>query len=305
MQLTSVTVITSPYHVGIRNHEVGSGPGSIKSKDLISTLQTLGVKVFESELEVGPASAEGDIGRYFNVLRHTSKLVTAAREVGSFPIILSGNCGATIGVLAGIQGSKDYAGRENDIGCVWFDAHDDYNIPDTVLSGYFDSMPIAIMAGQCWKALRDTIPGLSILDLNNLVHVGLRDLNELELARVIDAKYPVVWGSSKQNVDFPKELSAVLKKRSLPPSMVHIDLDCLDSTVGQVNKFAPAPGGLSAEDLNECLKILAERATPLSLTVASYDPAYDKDGKIADIAVKIVTGFIYRLIEREMLRRDT
>ena len=52
-------------------------------------------------------------------------------------------------------------------------AHDDFNIPDTVLSGYFDGMPIAIMAGQCWKALIQLL--VSNLDLVALLLLVLEE----------------------------------------------------------------------------------------------------------------------------------
>ena len=49
--LHSVTVIFSPYHVGIRDHAVGAGPGRIREKGLLSKLRELGVAVHEVEIE--------------------------------------------------------------------------------------------------------------------------------------------------------------------------------------------------------------------------------------------------------------
>jgi arginase family enzyme len=53
----------------------------------------------------------------------------------------------------------DGQGASKNFGCVWFDAHDDYNIPDTVLSGYLDSQALALLAGECWKGMLKTVPG--------------------------------------------------------------------------------------------------------------------------------------------------
>jgi arginase len=296
--LHSVTVIFSPYHVGIRDHAVGAGPGCIREKGLLFQLQELGVAVHE--LEIGPVDGfDGDIGRSFEVFRRTARLVTAARDAGSFPIIVSGNCGASVGVLAGVSKSRGL--KEEELGCVWFDAHDDFNVPDTVLSGYFDSMGIAIMAGQCWKALSKTIPGYKPLNLKKFVHCGLRDLNDIERSRVAEAGYPVIWGNTESHVDFKAELEKELDKRSIDPAMIHVDLDCLDSTVGQVNKFEPAPGGLSEDDLIGCLKMLPAKVDAVSLTIASFDPVYDKNDKIAGIAIRGVVSFVRSLLDSGIL----
>ena len=297
--LQSLTVIFSPYHVGIRGHAVGAGPSRVRDQGLITALQEeVGISVHERE--IGPVDDfEGDIGRSFEIFRRTAELVTAARNAKSFPVILSGNCSASVGVLAGLRGSTELG--NTDVGCIWFDAHDDFNVPDTVLSGYFDSMPIAIMAGQCWKALAGTIPGFKPLDLKRFVHCGLRDVNEMEHARVIEAGYPVVWGGAAKHVDFPEELSKVLEKRQTDASMVHVDLDCLDATVGQVNKFEPTPCGVSEDDLMQCLKMLPTKVHPVSLTIASFDPAYDHGNKISGIAIRAVVTFVRSLLDSGVL----
>jgi arginase len=296
--LRSVTVIFSPYHVGIRDEAVGAGPGHLRNSGLVSAIRKLGATVHE--VEIDPVKdQEGDIGRSFEIYRRTSKLVTAARDADSFPIIISGNCGASVGAFAGLTGSAGL--KEEDVGCLWFDAHDDYNVPDTVLSGYFDSMPIAIMAGECWKTLLPTIPGYKPLNLKRLIHCGLRDLSDIERTRVNGSGHPVVWGSTERKVDFPNELGKALENRPQGPDLIHIDLDVLDSTIGQVNKFEPAPGGLSEDDLINCLTMLPAKTTPVSLTIASFDPSFDKEGRIAGIATRGVSSFIKSLMENGLL----
>lgn len=293
----SITLIYSPYHVGIHNQAVGAGPFQIKDQGLVSSLRGLGVTVHECEIE--PVDDfEGDIGRSFEIYRRTSKLVTAARDTGSFPIVVSGNCGATVGVHAGLNGSKRV--DQNEIGCIWFDAHDDFNVPDTMTSGYFDSQPVAIMAGQCWRALVETVPGYTPLNLNKLLHVGLRDLNDLELERVKNAGYPVIWGNAGE-VNYPEVLSDALSQRTADATMVHVDLDCLSAKVGQVNKYKPEPGGLSEDDLYRCMESVPAKVRPLSLTIASYDPAYDEEVKIGAIAVRAISAFVRAMLRAGLL----
>ena len=115
---SSITLIISPYHVGVQGDAVGAGPIHLVQQGLASTLQAFGVDV--REITVKPSmNADGDIGRSFEVIRQTAKLVTEARNASSFPIVLSGNCSATVGVHAGLSRCKEF--EKSDVGCVWFD----------------------------------------------------------------------------------------------------------------------------------------------------------------------------------------
>lgn len=245
------------------------------------------------ELEIDPVDDfEGEIGRSFEIIRRTSILVTQERNAGSFPIILSGNCSASVGVAAGLNASAKLQGSE--LGCVWFDAHDDFNTPDTLASGYFDSMPIAMLADRCWKGLLQSVPGHQALDLERLVHVGMRDVTDAEKARVVDAGFDVVWGSEERKVDFEGQLGTVLKNKSMGPTLVHLDLDCLDVSLGKVNKFSAA-GGLFEAELLGCLKLISTSTQPVALTVASFDPNLGDGDAIADIAVRAIQVFVETL----------
>lgn len=115
------------------------------------------------------------------------------------------------------------------------------------MSGYFDSMGIVIMAGECWTALTNTVPGYKPLDLKNLIHVGMCDVSVVERERVLGAGFPVIWARS-DSVDFAQLLKKRLGKYPISPATVHVDLDCLGSIVGQANKYKPEVGGLSESE---------------------------------------------------------
>lgn len=309
--LRSVSLIYSPYHVGVYNVGPGKGPNFLRSHGLAQAIKDLGVTVHE--LDIGPVDEfEGEIGKSFEILRRTSKMVTQEHNRGSFPIIIAGNCVASVGVAAGISAYQEF---EEELSCLWFDAHDDFNTPDTVVSGYFDSMGISMLVGDCWKELLATIPGHEPLDLKRVVHVGMRDVTDLERKRVIDHGLDTVWGGHKRLGTFGQELGEKLKhiifecrdRAAELPVMVHLDLDCLDASLGQANKFA-APGGLLEQDLLDCLGSIAKNAEfwPTSLTVASFDPSYDGAENIARIAIRAVKDFVEVLVfDEDMFGRQT
>jgi arginase len=290
----TITAIISPYHMGVCGKEVACGPNALIQAGLLEALRQLGLIVYEIVLE--PVDEfEGEIGRSFELHRRTSKAVTRAVESNSFPLILSGNSSSTVGVMSGISNSRLY--RDTELpGCLWFDAHDDYNTPDTILSCYLDAMGIAMLEGEAWKALLETIPGFRPLNLKRkLVHCGMRDVTEEQRDRVVHAGFPIVWGSTEEKVNFKDELQSLLIQKGASPRVVHLDLDCLDTSVGIVNKYA-APGGLSKQDLVGCMDMVPARSWPLSLTIASYDPSCDVEGKIPPVAVVSAVTFFKSLM---------
>src|SRR6185503_12749595 len=123
----------------------------------------LGVEVEE----IHPASEwRAEIKTTFELYRALADRVHEAAQMGDTPIVFGGNCGTAIGTAAGI-------GTEG-LALLWFDAHGDYNTPDTTDSGYLDGMAMAILNGRCWKGLASTIPRFSPIPQSRTMHAGAR-----------------------------------------------------------------------------------------------------------------------------------
>ncbi|KAH6848120.1 hypothetical protein B0I37DRAFT_376736 [Chaetomium sp. MPI-CAGE-AT-0009] len=313
--LTSFTVITVPYHVGLRasplhRSRVSEGPDYLKSAGLVTLLRSQpNMAVHEIEIPPVQDDFEGEIGRTFELMRRVSLAVTAARNGGSFPVVLAGNCCISVGVAAGLWGSEELCGAADDaLGCAWFDAHDDYNVPDSVVSGYFDSQGIAMMAGECWRALVASVPGFRPWLLRKVVHCGMRDVNEVERARVEGSDMGVVWGDAAKRVDFAagmrKELGERFAESHDTAMLVHLDVDVMDATLGKANQFV-CPGGLFEEDITGCMAAISERTIPMAFTIASFDPLCDGDEsaqRLAKLSIKAVEGVLDGLRRRGLLQ---
>jgi arginase len=205
MAATSITIIFSPYHVGLRDHRVGDGPNRIRAMGLIEELENLGVTIHLIELP--PVDDfEGEIGRSFELLRRTSKAVTAACAAHSFPLVLSGNCMARAGVACGL-------GVES-LGWIYFDAHDDMDTPSTNTNGYLDAMGLSMLGGKSFHALADTIPGFKPrrFGFDKMLYVGLKDIDDSQKETVRKAGAEVIWGDTSKRVDFQRELARALDR---------------------------------------------------------------------------------------------
>lgn len=288
-----ITVIFSPYHVGIRDHRVGNGPHRIWSRGLGQCLQDLGVKVKFTEIEPVD-SFEGEIGRSFELLRRISTAVRDCRAANSFPLILSGNCMASAAVACGLQ--------VKDLAFIYFDAHDDLDSPDVNENGYFDAMGLSMLRGESWKTLMRTVPGFEPFGYSRFIYCGLRDQSDIQRQRVIDAGMQSIWGGANRPVDFASELKGQLERGNYSPALVHLDLDVLDDSYGKVNSY-PSPGGLLESDLISCMEMVPRLTTPQSLTVCSFDPDAGDGDKIARIAVGSITTFAAGLLKSGALSR--
>lgn len=287
--LKSISIISAPFHCGIAG--VGPGRGPLALQKIASTLQRHNLPIRSHAITDDFTTYDGETARIFAVCQRISQLVAEARAQSSFPIVLAGNCNAAVGVWAGLAAATAS-------GCVWFDAHDDFHTPETLASGYGDSMAVAMMAGWCYQRMLRSVEGFAPLDLGRLVHVGMRDVTEEERHLVTDAGFDIVWGSEENKVDFAGELDGLLERKKLEQTMVHVDLDCLDASVGKASKLA-SYGGLLEDDLAKCLDNVVKHTEPVSLTLASYDPEYDTDGTVAEAAVGCVDAFIQQLLSQK------
>ena len=95
-----------------------------------------------------------------------------------------------------------------------------------------------------------------------------------------------VRGGAHRPPFFAPALGALLGE-SASPRLIHLDLDCLDTSEGHANAYAE-PGGLSGADLLACLDRVLDQARPLVLTVASYDPGQPGADRIGEITVAAV-----------------
>lgn len=289
LKVMNISIVVSPFHCGRRGGS-GDGPHAILSAGLESELYKLGCSV--EIVEVEPVDhLDGEMAQMFQISRCISNLVSQACRRGCFPLILAGNFSCSVGVAAAICDTGVSGG---DLGCVWFDAHDDIHTPDTITSGYGDSTALSLLTGNCYKRMLHSVLGYQVMKFENFIHVGLRDVDDHERELVRQAELDVVWGGVG-NTGFITELAGKLQDKRLRDTMVHVDLDCLDSSDGWANKLASC-GGLSVDDLAGCLKEVASCTKPTSLTLASFDPSFKGRHKVADAAIHGVKAFLQTLM---------
>ena len=282
----NIRVIAVPYDSGHPGLRMGAGPEHLLDNGLGEGLRSEGRRpsVTTVRHEREPTA---EVATAFELHGLVSGQVRRALAEDEFPLVLSGNCNtAAVGTLSG-------AGP-GDLGVVWFDAHGEFNTPETTTTGFIDGMGLAIVVGHCWKAMARGVPGYFALPEENVVMAGVREMDPAERGR-LDASGVTVVGAEVIEKQGLRALAAALNelKTRVGRVYVHLDLDVLDAgKAGKANEFA-AEGGPDAEELEAALGMVRESFEVAAAGIASYDPAFDADGRVLRAAIASARALTY------------
>ena len=274
----AVRTIFAPYDSGHRGLRMGAGPDYLMEGGLPEMLRSTERASLSFAHVLPEVDPPAEVATAFELDRLVAEQVREAVAGGEFPLVLSGNCNTAVGTIAGLGAS--------DLGVVWFDAHADFNTPETTTTGFTDGMGLAITVGHCWKEMAGGVPGFSAVAERDVVLAGVRAIEPAEEERLAASDVSVV-GADRIGLEKPGTLEVALDglKSRVGRVYVHLDLDVLDpEKAGKANEFAPA-GGLSAEDLKTALGVVRERFAVAAAGIASYDPAFDPDGRVLAVAL--------------------
>ncbi|HEU0209090.1 MAG TPA: arginase family protein [Candidatus Udaeobacter sp.] len=260
-----------PYDSGQRSVRMGAGPEHLLNSGLKEHLAKQSHAADAMVVEPTAQNWRAEVQTSFELMRAIAKSVRESRAAYRFPVVLSGNCNACIGVIAAL-GSRT--------GIVWLDAHGDFNTPQTTMSGFLDGMSLATATGRCWAELARSIEGFEPVPEQTVVLLGARDLDPGEETALARSK---IVRLSVQATALGVESVLQSLGREISRCYLHLDLDALDPTEGRANNYS-ARGGYSRADLQCVLATIARDLPVKALTVSGYDPSFDKDGAVRDAA---------------------
>jgi arginase len=269
-----VDLLLVPYDSARRGARMGAGPEALRDAGLTARLEGVGHRVRCTVIAPPADSWHAEVRTAFELAAALSAAVRAARGEGRLPLVLAGNCGAALGVRAGLDG---------DVRVLWADAHADFNTPETTIGGFLDGMALATLTGRCWTTMAGRLSGFAPVPDAHVWLLGARDLDPLEEAALARS------GVRRVEAGAIDEAAAVRLAREVgdAPVYLHLDLDVLDPRDGRANAYA-APDGVSADALVRFCAALARHAPPAAVTLSAYDPAEDVDGRAGRAALRVL-----------------
>lgn len=259
---------------------MGAGPAHLIARGLPDRLREEGRRVEVRELAPSDGSWVAEIGTAFDLDRQLAAAVASAHSRGALPLTLAGNCITCVGTLGGIGAAST--------GVLWFDAHGDFNTPESTVGGFLDGMALATAVGRCWTTLAATVPGFAPVAEENVVLVGARDLDPAEVDLIASSGLTHIPAP-----DVGARLDAALDALASRVSQlyVHVDLDVLDASEGQANAYAGGPG-LSRRELLGAIAGASARCRIGAGAITAYDPGYDADGRICAAATAVALALV-------------
>jgi arginase len=196
---------------------------------------------------ISPALPAGPVPARMTLI-HQAVADTVARTAR--PLVLSGDCPAAVGVVAGLQR------RHRDVAVVWLDAHGDFNTPGITTSGYLGGMALAMLTGRTPELVGDTL-GLRPVADTRAVLAGARDLDP--------AEHDALTASQVRRV--PADPAAITAALDGLPVYLHLDIDVVDSAQLPGLRFPSSPGP-SLTQIEECLAAVCSAADVAGASIA-------------------------------------
>jgi arginase len=192
------------------------------------------------------------------------------------------------------------------VALVFIDAHGDFNVPETTLSGMLGGMPVAVSAGKALERLR-TESGLDPpVPTDRIVMAAVRDLDPLE-RELVEASD--IQRLSTEDLRDPAAVRAQMERLSRVADViyVHVDMDVLDPAEVPGHPLTVRGGPTSAElaaALAEMFRF--EKVAALGIASTPYGER-DPDGVSRRAAYNLVEGALRGVRERkpsDSTRRD-
>ena len=183
----------------------------------------------------------------------------AAADPGARLMVLGGDCTSHPAAMAGIRRARP----GTRLGLAWFDAHGDFNTPDTTPSGNVWGMPFAMACGRGDRGLVDAVDGPTVREADAGLFGG-QVLDETE-SRMLAASRVAQFGAGMLADDAGRAAvagwAAAVAGR-IDGWYIAVDLDVLDGADGWAVAM-PEPDGLTLGTAVETIRVIAGSGTPV------------------------------------------
>lgn len=274
-----IRLILVPYVLGMEKYGCRKSPDCYMEAGVVKMLEDRDFVVRVERVELD-RMYDDEVEGTAAVNQKLAPIVRDAVGAGEFPLVLAGSCEVSVGILAGIDHSK--------LAVTWFDAHGDFNTPETSPSGSMVGMPLAVVTGDIYPQIWPEGSNNTPLAKDRVMMVGVRALDPGEAERVEEAGIPVVAASSLDEVEGEAQAwMRALAGQGVGGCYVHVDIDGIDPEEAPGIDF-PAPGGPSVAEVEQAVEVIAGKLSVKAASISAYNPDLDKDGKTLQAGMKLI-----------------
>ena len=283
----NVTVIGAPLDLGAGRRGVDMGPSAIRLAHLHDRLRHLGHDVHDAGDVFAPVAETLAVQdphlRFLEEIVDCCKAladeVEQAAGAGRFPLVLGGDHSIAMGTLAGLTRVADR------VGCIWVDAHGDFNTPETSPTGNIHGMPLAASCGIGAAELTGLGEREPMVRPEDTALVGIRDIDPPE-AELIAKEGPesfTIRDIDEMGMKEVAERALEIATRETDWLHVSFDLDAIDPRWAP-GTGTPAQGGITLREAHLLMEILSDSGMVRSLELVETNPILDIRNQTGELA---------------------
>jgi len=293
---STIRIIGVPIDLGQSKRGVDMGPAAVRYAGLTGALTELGYTVHDGgnlPVPIRETVGQEQAQHYLPSIRETCRAVyqeaRLATEQGAIPLFLGGDHTLAIGSIGGITDSGP-------AGLIWIDAHGDFNTPQSTITGNIHGMTLAVLLGEGYPELVDVGRPGSKLGPNDVVMIGVRELDPEERVRLRESGITIY---TMRDID-ERGIGAITREsleRLEHRDRLHVslDMDSLDPQAGP-GVGTTSPGGLTCREAQLLMELIADSRRCCGLDIVEINPVLDRHNQTARLAVELAASLFGKQI---------
>jgi arginase len=281
--------------LGQSRRGVDMGPSALRVAGLQARLKQLGHQVEDignipvkqpEEMPVGEKRAKY-MAEIAETCKDLAEIVQKCLEEDFVPLVLGGDHSIAAGAVTGV--AAHFRKAKKQIGYIWLDAHGDMNTPESSPSGNVHGMPLAAVMGYGAPELVDLLGFKPKVEPQNIVLVGVRDLDVQE-RRLVKKSGVRVFTMRDIDERGMREVMADALKYATDDTdgiSVSLDMDFVDPSDAP-GVGTPVRGGVTYREAHLAMEMIADSDAMASMEVVEINPVIDEHNRTALLGVELI-----------------
>ena len=201
---------------------------------------------------------------------------------GDTPLFVAGDHSSVIGSISGS------AVNYENLGLIWIDAHPDMNTDETTVSGNIHGMPVAALLGMGEKSLTKILSANPKLKPENIVMLGLRDIDppEAVILKDLNIKYYTYDDIIQKGLNTCIQETIQYLSRL---NAVHLsfDIDSMDPLL-MPGVSVPVVDGFNIDDIYQMIDGFLGKLPVVAMDIVEFNVDHDIDRKTSDFTNELI-----------------
>ena len=298
----TVSLVGAPCDVGAAQRGAAMGPDALRVAGIKTHLNRLGVDVEDRGNIVGPEYPNGVVEDGYRHLdetilwcRYVHDAVFDTARQNRIPLVMGGDHSIAIGSIAAVARHCVQQGKK--LCVLWFDAHADFNTPNTSPSGNIHGMPVAALTGKGPEELLNIGVTTPIIEESDVYQIAIRSVDNAERRALASSQINIFDMRMIDELGVRQAMHKILIDIERKQAHLHVsfDVDCLDPTVAP-GTGTTTPGGLTYREAQLCMEMINDSNLLGSLDIVEINPTLDQCNKTAQLAVELVSSMFGKQI---------